>query len=91
MNEETRTFISTYLYCEVANDDYRSTIAAFNEDWSAAVKRGLAEVIATRELDVAAYDGLTDFEFDSEDELYAYLTKVYAFLFEGAQEEPSLP
>lgn len=90
MNEETRTFISTNLYCEVANTDHKGALDGFKDEWVSAVKRGLAELLVTRELDVHGYEALTDYEFESADEMYEYLAKVYAYVFEDSDERPFL-
>ncbi|MGW5445324.1 hypothetical protein [Streptomyces asiaticus] len=94
MNEELRHFLSTYLELEVAHQDLhttRETLRHVKPEWTAAVEEGLRGVLSDRTLTVGEYESLTNLEFPDEATLYAYLGKVYAFLFQGGTESPVPP
>jgi hypothetical protein len=88
VNQTVEGFIGTYLHVEVAysgmEQRIRETIPTFGLEYANSLKEGFEELLATRELSVGDYDGLTHVEFASDDELYAYLQSMYAFLFNAA-------
>jgi hypothetical protein len=57
----------------------------------AETKEGLRELVRTRELTTLDWLNMTDVEFQSEDELYDYLQKMYDYLFRGSKELPEIP
>lgn len=95
MNQTVEAFIGTYLHVEMAyagmEQRVRDTIPSFGPEYANSLKEGFEEVLATRELSVGDYDGLTHVEFGSADDLYEYLQGMYDFLFGGADEVPSPP
>lgn len=95
MNQTLKGFIGSYLNVEVAHDgiesQIRDSVQAFGPAYADSLKEGFEEVLATRELSVDDYDGLTYIEFQSDDALYAYLQEMYDFLFHGAETPPAPP
>lgn len=57
----------------------------------AETEAGLRELLRTRELTTLDWLRMTHVEFDSEDELYSYLQKMYDYLFRGSEELPEIP
>lgn len=57
----------------------------------ARVREGLSAILTSRELSPGDYQGLTDVEFATEDDPYAYVRKLYAYLFEDARQQPLPP
>jgi hypothetical protein len=55
------------------------------------VEAGLRELLRTRELTALDWENLNYVAFDSEDDLYRYLQKVYDYIFRDAEEAPELP
>ncbi|MET9506720.1 hypothetical protein ABZY42_34300 [Streptomyces sp. NPDC006622] len=94
MNAETEVFIRIYLNLEQAHDirgHLRPTLYAFRDSYVARVREGLSAILVSRELSPGDYESLTDVEFVTEDDLYAYLGKLYAYLFEDARQQPLPP
>lgn len=91
MTPETRTFIRTYLNIETADGDLKGILNGFRDEWVGKVKDGLLELITSRELDVHGYEALTNFEFASDDDLYAYLRTVWDYIFTDSTVRPWLP
>lgn len=96
MNDELRGFLGSYLHVETAYDDMEPTretlVKVRDRAWADAIRDGLADLIATRELTAADYAGLTWVDFEGDDDaLYRYLMAVYAYLFEGSEERPVPP
>ncbi|MDF4251411.1 hypothetical protein [Streptomyces sp. WMMB303] len=91
MTDEFHHFTRTYLQLEIAYDDMaatRETLQHCNPKWTASVKEGFKAELEERSLTVDEYEGMTDIEFPDKESLYAYLSDVYAFLFEGGSESP---
>jgi hypothetical protein len=57
----------------------------------AEVEAGLREILRTRELTTLDWIKMTHVDFDSEEELYSYLQKMYDYLFRGSEELPEIP
>jgi hypothetical protein len=57
----------------------------------AEVEAGLRELLRTREITTRDWIKMTYVAFDSEEELYGYLQKMYDYLFHGAEELPEIP
>ncbi|NKQ28212.1 hypothetical protein [Streptomyces galbus] len=94
MNAELDRFIRVYLSLEQAYDTsgyLRPTLHAFADEYVTAVKDGLESALRSREVSVEAYERLTDVEFCSEDSLYEYLNRMYAYLFLGREPQPTPP
>ena len=95
MNKTVEGFIGTYLHIEVAYDGIesgiRDTIQAFGPRFANSLKEGFEELLASHELSVGDYDGLTHVEFESDEALYAYLQGLYDFFFNGAETAPKPP
>ncbi|GAA0451129.1 hypothetical protein [Streptomyces olivaceiscleroticus] len=94
MNQELRHFIGVYLQLEVAYQDLhgtRETLQHVKPEWTEAVREGLEALVRGRGLTVGEYEALTDLEFPDEATLYAYLSDVYAFLFESGTMSPVPP
>jgi len=94
MNETVEGFIGSYLHIEVAYyemESTRDTIHSFGPAVADSLKKGFEELLATHELSVGDYDGLTHVEFESEEALYTYLQGMYDFLFNGAETAPEPP
>lgn len=95
MNKTVEAFIGTYLHVEMAytgmEQRIRETIPTFGPDYADSLKEGFEELLATRELTVGDYDGLTHVEFGSDDDLYTYLQGMYDFLFHDAETAPAPP
>ncbi|MEV8093986.1 hypothetical protein [Kitasatospora sp. NPDC085879] len=87
-------FFRTYLNVEVAfhhTPAVRSTLSSFAPEWGESIKREFSRVLETKELSVGQYCEATWVDFESEAELYAYLGKVYQYLFLNAEEVPLPP
>ena len=65
-----------------------ATLASSTRD---EVDAGLRELLATRELSTLDWMRMNYVAFDSEDDLYRYLQKVYDYIFRDAEEAPELP
>lgn len=94
MNNELRNFIATYLRLEEAFDtrwDMRATLMAFNPSVIAGVRDGLASIVQDRTISIGEYEAITAVEFPDSDTLYAYLSDLYAYLFENGPQIPSPP
>ncbi|MFD0527971.1 hypothetical protein ACFQ1I_13845 [Kitasatospora arboriphila] len=87
-------FLQTYLNVEVAFHHLprvRSTLSSSAPEWGESIKREFSRVLEAKELSVGQYCETTWVDFESEAELYAYLGKVYRYLFLGADEVPLPP
>ncbi|MER7843482.1 hypothetical protein ABTZ03_05965 [Kitasatospora sp. NPDC096077] len=85
-------FIETYLHVEVAYGTLarlKSTVRA--SSWCEDVERSLARTIAERSMTPGEYCDLTFIEFETDEEMYAYLEKLHAFLFLDQGELPLPP
>ncbi|MGH4035196.1 hypothetical protein ACQB60_40480 [Actinomycetota bacterium Odt1-20B] len=94
MNRELEKFIRVYLNEEQAADTrgyLRPTLHGFRKEYVEGVREGLATVLTKRELSTGDYARLTDVEFDDERALYAYLQKLFAYLFEDGDKQPAPP
>jgi hypothetical protein len=94
MNTELENFIRVYLSLEQAYDTsgyLRPTLHALKEEYVDAVREGLEAFLRTRELSAGDYERLTDIEFEDEEALYQYLSRMYGYLFEGGEEQPVPP
>jgi hypothetical protein len=54
-------------------------------------QKGLHELLRTREITTLDWLRMIDVQFDSDDELYSYLQKLYDYLFNIADELPEIP
>ncbi|MFC8721081.1 hypothetical protein [Kitasatospora sp. NPDC057198] len=88
-------FIKCYLNVEVAYDGLmprvRSTIRMSTPEWGEAIRRELEQALSERPYSVVDYLQMTWIEFESEDALYAYLERVFHYLFAGGEEVPLPP
>ena len=94
MNKTIEDFIGTYLHIEAAYEDLgptRDLLALMSPEYTDALREGFAGLLRSRELSAGDYDGMTHVEFESDDALYAYLSAVYDFLFNGAETAPEPP
>ncbi|WP_037306593.1 hypothetical protein [Ruegeria halocynthiae] len=57
-------------------------ITTEKSEWSERLKRNFRHVLISRQLSVLDYEEKVDIEFGSDDELYAYLQRLYAYLFQ---------
>lgn len=88
MNDTVEGFIGCYLHIEVAYyemESTRATVHSFGPAYANSLKEGFEELLATRELSVGDYDGLTHVEFESDEDLYEYLQGMYDYLFNNAE------
>jgi hypothetical protein len=94
VDKNLKGFIGAYLNVEVASEGLEGTrdvLKTFNADAVASLKESVAELLATRELTALDYGYVTYAEFESDEDLYAYLQAVYEYLFNGAENEPEPP
>ena len=57
-------------------------VTAEKSEWSERLKRNFEHVLISRQLNALVYEEKVDIEFASDDELYAYLQRLFAYLFE---------
>ncbi|MEV6212760.1 hypothetical protein [Kitasatospora sp. NPDC051914] len=91
---ELAGFFQTYLNVEVAFHHLprvRSTLSSFAPEWGKSIKWEFSRVLGTKELSAERFCDLTFVDFESDDELYAYLRKVYDYLFLDSGEVPVPP
>jgi hypothetical protein len=88
-----RTFISIALNINGAAPDPPAIKGSLRGSsvHRAEVEAGLRQILATRELTTLDWIKMTHVDFDSEDELYSYLQKMYDYLFRGSEELPEIP
>lgn len=63
------------LYCRGNryDPDKLRQVTAEKSDWTERLKRNIEHVFISRQLNAIGYEGNVDFEFASDDALYAYL------------------
>ncbi len=93
MDNELRTFISVGLSTEVAKDlsSLHESLSLYRPEVLASVKDNLRTMIEDRQLTLREFSMINDLDFDTEDDLYAYLQKAYEYLFEDAPNPPTPP
>jgi hypothetical protein len=80
-----------YLHIENSEWALKGVLSGIRADVVENIRSGLRKVIDRREIGVYDYEALTDFEFRSEDEMYAYLEKVWSYVFTDSTDRPWLP
>jgi hypothetical protein len=93
LTEKMENFISVTLSVDGAAPDPPAIKDSMrgSSKGRAEVEAGLRELLRTRELTTLDWVKMTHVEFDAEEELYAYLQKMYDYLFRGAEELPEIP
>jgi hypothetical protein len=93
LSEAMSRFISIALHVEGLAPYPEQIQGAWRADspGKSDVEAGLRELLQTRELTAADWVKMTDVEFDSDDDLYRYLQKLYDYLFSGAEDPPQIP
>ena len=94
MNKNLKSFLQGYLNVEVAHYDMNEVVATLRTmtpEFQQDLKEAFADLLAKKYLTVNDYFELTLYAFDSEGLMYDYLSKVYAFLYEGLEHQPYLP
>lgn len=94
MEKNLKSFIGAYLNVEVASEGLEGTrelLKTLNADAVESLKKEFADLLATRELTALDYGYITYAEFESDEDLYAYLQSVYEYLFNDAEIEPGPP
>jgi hypothetical protein len=94
VDKTLKGFIGAYLNVEVASESLEGTrdvLKTFGADAVESLKKNFAELLATRELNALDYGYITYAEFETDEELYAYLRAVYEYLFNDAENEPEPP
>jgi hypothetical protein len=93
LSETMRNFITIGLSID-GGAPYPATLKNSWRKGSSAeaeIEEGLRELLGTRELTTLDWLNMTDVEFESEDELYSYLQKLYDYLFRGSEVLPEIP
>jgi hypothetical protein len=92
LSETMVKYIGVALSADGAGDNppllKRITLGSATRD---EVEAGLQELLRTRDLTILDWENLNYVAFDSEDDLYRYLQKVYDYIFRDAEEAPELP
>ncbi|MFF8831787.1 hypothetical protein [Streptomyces sp. NPDC015131] len=94
MNDRFEGFLNTYLDLEQAYDTsgyLRPTLMGCSESYVEAVRDGFTDMLRDDSFGVAEYERLTNIEFPDKTTLRHYLRHLYAYLFEGAPEQPMPP
>ncbi|MCP9213381.1 hypothetical protein [Streptomyces cucumeris] len=94
MDKRFEGFLSTYLDFEQGYDTsgyLRRTLMSFNESYVGAVREGLQHALQDESFGPSEYERLTNIEFPDVKSLRAYLQALYAYLFEGAEQQPTPP
>lgn len=81
----TETWLSDIgLYCGGNTYDPDKLRQVFTEksEWSERLKRNFEHVLISRQPSALSYEEKVDIEFASDNELYGYLQRLYAYLFE---------
>lgn len=84
LDMRTRAWLDDmFLYCgaNVYGPDKLKDELSVPSEWRAQFRRNFEHVLGTKTLTAKDYERRTDIEFDSDDELFAYLRKLYNFLF----------
>ncbi|WP_030262774.1 hypothetical protein [Streptomyces sp. NRRL B-24484] len=85
-------FIRQYLHVETAYAYMPVVLANVKRaSWADGLRKMFDYVLEKRPLSHGEYCDLTSVDFESDDELYAYLRKVYDYLFLGSGEVPVPP
>ena len=73
------------MYCGGNTNDpaklRESTLVS--SEWSECLKRNFHHVLAQRTVTAPSYEDETDVSFDTDTELYAYLGRLYDYLFKN--------
>ena len=83
---KTQAFLQDImLYCGGNTNDPAKLRerALVNSEWSARLKRNFHHVLAQRTVTASSYEDKTDVSFDTDSELYAYLNRLYDYLFKN--------
>ncbi|MFJ9521438.1 hypothetical protein ACIRPK_24685 [Kitasatospora sp. NPDC101801] len=85
-------FIRQYSGIELAHGSMQDVRAVVGRaPWPADVCAQFDRLLAERPLSIVQYSRATNVDFATEDDLYAYLHRVYDHLFRGADEVPIPP
>ncbi|MFD7447978.1 hypothetical protein [Kitasatospora sp. NPDC059827] len=94
MEPELAGFMRQYLNVEMAfsyMDRLKRTISMSNPVWGEELQKWFTQLFAERDLTRGEYCELTWVEFETDEEMYAYLEKVRAYLLLGSEEVPIPP
>ncbi|MFJ9943653.1 hypothetical protein [Streptomyces erythrochromogenes] len=94
MDARFEGFLKMYLDDETGRDTsgyLRSTLKGFDESYVEAVRGGFIQILEDESFGPHDYERLTNVDFPDVDSLRTYLRDLYAYLFEGAQQQPELP
>ncbi|MFD8885649.1 hypothetical protein ACFV0H_24475 [Streptomyces erythrochromogenes] len=69
----------------------RSTLLSFNDSYVDLIRTGFEQIVTDDSFGPAEYERLTDIEFPDGESLKTYLRAMYAYLFEGAPQQPMPP
>ncbi len=94
MKDILRDFIQNYLNVEVADDDMievKKIVERLSPTAQQELQDAFAELLTSESLTTNDYFNLTLYAFDSTEEMYEYLDKVFAVLYKGLKQQPYLP
>ncbi|MEV7596722.1 hypothetical protein AB0O91_04965 [Kitasatospora sp. NPDC089797] len=94
MEPELAGFMRQYLNVEMAfssMERLKTTIGRSNPVWGDDLRRWFTQLFEGRDLTRGEYCELTWVEFGTDEEMYAYLEKIHAFLFLDQGEFPLPP
>ncbi|MET9842159.1 MULTISPECIES: hypothetical protein [Streptomyces] len=69
----------------------RPTLLSFSDSYVELIRAGFEQIVADDSFGPAEYERLTDIEFPDSESLKSYLRAMYAYLFEGAPQQPMPP
>lgn len=93
LDNRFRVFISGALHIETIADfpAVKELSRGRGGEYAAEIRSGFRELLRSREIGPQEWYGLTYVEFADDDTLYRFLGELYAYLYEGRVEPPSLP
>ncbi|MFJ2190926.1 hypothetical protein ACIOJE_23850 [Kitasatospora sp. NPDC087861] len=86
-------FFESYLNIETAGyvASLKRTIAVSSPAWRERLKEIFEQLLTERSTTAGRFCDFTFIEFETDDDMYVYLTKVHAYLFLDAEEVPIPP
>ncbi|MFJ4187503.1 hypothetical protein [Kitasatospora sp. NPDC089509] len=94
MEPELAGFMRQYLNVEMAfssMERLKTTISRSNPAWGEDLQRWFTQLFEERDLTRGEYCELTWVEFETDEEMYAYLEKLHTYLFLDQGELPLPP
>lgn len=93
MDDKLRDFITVGLGSDGAKDlsSVRHSFPLYRPEVLASIKENFKALIEERQLTLREFSMINDLDFDTEDDLYAFLQRAYEYLFEDASNPPTPP